>query len=70
VQGGSTTRLCEAIAGSEISLHVIGQRQRTDAPQPVLAALSGECFVERFSCLASRGPPCQYDLRHLPPRDQ
>jgi chorismate-pyruvate lyase len=55
VQGGSTTRLCEAIAGSEISLHVIGQRQRTDAPQPVLAALSGECFVERFSCLASRG---------------
>jgi chorismate-pyruvate lyase len=54
-QGGSTTRLCEAIVGSEVDLHMIAQRHCTEAPEPVRAALPGERFVERFSCLASRG---------------
>ncbi|MFZ5542189.1 MAG: hypothetical protein ACOZJZ_01430 [Pseudomonadota bacterium] len=54
-QGGSTTRLCEAIADAKLGLHVIEQRHCTDVPEPVRAALPGEALLERISCLASRG---------------
>lgn len=54
-QGGSTTRLCEAIADAKVGLHVIEQRHCTDLPEPVRSVLPGECLLERISCLASRG---------------
>lgn len=54
-QDGSTTRLCETIAGGPIQLHVLEQRACNDPPEPVRCALPGTRLIERFSCLASRG---------------
>lgn len=53
--GGSTTRLCETIAGGPIELHVLQQRACNDPPESVRCTLPGMRLIERFSCLASRG---------------
>lgn len=54
-QGGSTTRLCETIAGGPVQLHVLRQRACSDLPEAVRSALPGAAVVERFSCLTARG---------------
>ncbi len=72
-QGGSTTRLCETIAGGPVQLHVLRQRACSDLPEAVRSALPGAAVVERFSCLTARGAALLdslvYIAVHSLPRD-
>ncbi len=54
-QDGSTTRLCEAIAGGQIELHVVYQQTTRAVPAFVRSHLPGELFIERVTFLAAHG---------------
>jgi hypothetical protein len=54
-QDGSTTRLCETIAGGPVALHVFEQRIVERVPSAVSATLPGKRFIERITCLAAHG---------------
>src|SRR5947208_16677806 len=54
-QGGSTTRLCESVAGGPIALHLLHQVITTDVPVVVRDSLPGERFIERITFIASHG---------------
>lgn len=54
-QDGSTTRVCEAIAGGPIQLLVEHQRLTDDVPAEVRLELPGRQFIERYSTLAAHG---------------
>jgi len=52
---GSTTRNCEAIAGTPPEIVVGRQVITKEVPAAVRRILHGDAFIERFSCLAARG---------------
>ena len=52
---GSTTRNCEAIAGTPPEIVVGRQLITKDVPAAVRRILHGDAFIERFSCLVARG---------------
>jgi len=64
-QDGSTTRLCESIAGGPVSLHVIAQRVVDDVPAEVRAALPRASFIERITCLAAHGQVMMDNLSYI-----
>ena len=64
-QDGSTTRLCETIAGGPVSLHVIEQRVVNEVPAEVRAALPGTGFIERITCLAAHGEVMMDNLSYI-----
>ncbi len=64
-QDGSTTRLCEAIAGGPVALHVIEQRVVHEVPDAVRAALPGAGFIERITCLAAHGQVMMDNLSYI-----
>ena len=55
VQDGSTTRLCEALAGSEVSVRVFEQDVVSALPGPLQDALPGSKFIRRLSSLVANG---------------
>ncbi|HET9642341.1 MAG TPA: hypothetical protein VFP68_03050 [Burkholderiaceae bacterium] len=64
-QNGSTTRLCETIAGGPIDLHLISQRITEDVPQAVRRLLPGTRFIERFTSLAGHGEVMMDNLSYI-----
>jgi len=64
-QDGSTTRLCEAIAGGPIALLVLEQRVVRAAPREVHNALPGSSFIERITCLAAHGQVMMDNLSYI-----
>ncbi len=64
-QDGSTTRLCEAIAGGPVSLHLLEQRVVAAVPAEVRAALPGSSFIERITCLAAHGQVMMDNLSYI-----
>ena len=64
-QDGSTTRLCEAIAGGPVTLHVLEQQIAATVPAEVRSALSGESFIERITCLAAHGQVLMDNLSYI-----
>ena len=54
-QDGSTTRLCEAIAGERVSVRVLDQRVVHELPGNMAAALPGSRFLRRVIALGARG---------------
>jgi chorismate-pyruvate lyase len=54
-QDGSTTRLCEAIAGQAIQVVLHRQLKTDDVPQAVREQLGGEAWLERISSLCCDG---------------
>jgi chorismate-pyruvate lyase len=64
-QDGSTTRLCEAIAGGSVTLHVLEQRVLHAAPREVHDALPGSSFIERLTCLAAHGQVMMDNLSYI-----
>lgn len=54
-QDGSATRLCEAVAGGPIEVHVLAQQATEAVPRKVRELLPGGRFIERLSCLAAHG---------------
>ena len=64
-QDGSTTRLCETIAGGPVLLQLLEQRVVTDVPPQVSAILPGERFIERITCLAAHGQVMMDNLSYI-----
>lgn len=64
-QDGSTTRLCETIAGGPIALQVLEQRVVHVVPQEVRDALPGSSFIERITCLAAHGQVMMDNLSYI-----
>ena len=54
-QNGSTTRLCETLAGSPVTLHLLHQAVDGPVPDLVRGELPGTRFIERITCLAAHG---------------
>jgi chorismate-pyruvate lyase len=54
-QDGSITRLCEAVAGGPVELHVVHQQVTSDVPDLVRRQLHGATFIERITFLAAHG---------------
>lgn len=52
---GSTTRICEAIAQSDITVQLHLQRQTDDVPADVREHLGGERWLERVTSLHAHG---------------
>lgn len=64
-QDGSTTRLCEAIAGGPVELHVLHQQTTEQVPVPVRVQLPGTQFIERITCLAAHGEVMMDNLSYI-----
>ena len=64
-QDGSTTRLCESIAGGPVQLHVLQQRVTHEVPTVVLTALRGNEFIERCTFLAAHGQVMMDNLSYI-----
>lgn len=64
-QDGSTTRLCEAVAGGPVALHVLHQRATADVPDLVRRHLAGEQFIERITFLAAHGEVLMDNLAYI-----
>lgn len=64
-QDGSTTRLCETIAGGPVALHVLAQRTVQDVPDVVCSVLPGARFIERITCLAAHGEVMMDNLSYI-----
>jgi len=64
-QDGSTTRLCETIAGGPVTLQVLRQGISADVPDIVRSVLPGTMFIERFTCLAARGEVMMDNLAYI-----
>lgn len=54
-QNGSTTRLCETLAGGPVALHLLHQTVDGPVPDLVRGELPGTRFIERITCLAAHG---------------
>jgi chorismate-pyruvate lyase len=54
-QDGSTTRLCEALAGTPVQVCVLSQRVVDVVPAQVRKWLPGDRFIERITSLAANG---------------
>jgi chorismate-pyruvate lyase len=64
-QDGSTTRLCETIAGGPVALQVLAQRTVQEVPAVVRTVLPGTRFIERISCLAAHGEAMMDNLSYI-----
>ena len=64
-QDGSTTRLCETIAGGRVALHLLEQRVVDAVPAEVRVALPGARFIERITCLAAHGQVMMDNLSYI-----
>jgi len=64
-QDGSTTRLCETIAGGPVELHVVKQHVTSDVPAVVRRELPGEQFIERITSLAARGQVMMDNISYI-----
>ena len=64
-QDGSTTRLCEAVAGGPVQLHVVAQAVTDDVPSSVRETLAGPHFIERVTCLAAHGEVMMDNLTYI-----
>jgi chorismate-pyruvate lyase len=64
-QDGSTTRLCETIAGGSVELELISQTINAEVPAAVRGLLPGERFIERVTCLAAHGQVMMDNLAYI-----
>lgn len=64
-QDGSTTRLCETVAGGPVALHLFAQRIVETVPSAVRATLPGERFIERITCLSAHGQVMMDNIAYI-----
>jgi chorismate-pyruvate lyase len=64
-QDGSTTRLCEAVAGGQLQLRVLHQHSTEDVPAVVREHLPGSRFIERITFLAAHGEVLMDNLTYV-----
>ena len=68
-QDGSTTRLCETVAGRAVSLLLLHQATTTDVPPIVREALPGTHFIERITSLCAHGEVMMDNLTYIALQD-
>lgn len=64
-QDGSTTLLCETVAGGPVTLQLLLQQQVQDVPPIVRSVLPGERFIERVTCLIAHGQVMMDNLSYI-----
>jgi chorismate-pyruvate lyase len=64
-QDGSTTRLCEAVAGGPVTLVVLQQQTTRQVPAVVRRHLPGEEFIERITFLGAHGQVLMDNLTYI-----
>jgi chorismate-pyruvate lyase len=64
-QDGSTTRLCEAVAGGAVELHLLHQLVTREVPAIVREQLPGQQFIERITFLAAHGEVLMDNLSYI-----
>lgn len=64
-QDGSTTRLCEAVAGGPVQLQLLHQQATRQVPAAVREHLPGDAFIERITCLAAHGEVLMDNLAYI-----
>jgi len=64
-QDGSTTRLCETVAGGPVLLQVPLQRVTAEVPALVRSSLPGARFIERRVVLAAHGEVMMDNLSYI-----
>jgi chorismate-pyruvate lyase len=64
-QDGSTTRLCETVAGGAVQLRTLHQRSTDAVPPIVREQLPGERFIERITFLATHGAVLMDNLSYI-----
>lgn len=64
-QDGSTTRLCEAVAGGPVQLQLLHQQATRQVPAAVRTQLPGEQFIERITCLTAHGEVLMDNLAYI-----
>ena len=64
-QDGSTTRLCEAVAGGPVELHVLHQDTTSEVPPIVREQLPGHHFIERITFLTAHGQVLMDNLSYI-----
>ena len=64
-QDGSTTRLCETIAGGAVELHLVEQRVVDGLPPGSGGRLGGSAFIERITSLAAHGRVMMDNLSYI-----
>jgi chorismate-pyruvate lyase len=64
-QDGSTTRLCEAVAGGPVELLLIKQHVTSEVPAIVREQLPGTQFIERITSLAAHGQVLMDNLTYI-----
>jgi chorismate-pyruvate lyase len=64
-QDGSTTRLCEAVAGGPVDLVLIKQHVTVEVPAIVREHLPGTQFIERITSLAAHGQVLMDNLTYI-----
>jgi chorismate-pyruvate lyase len=52
---GSTTRLCEAVAGGPVAVQLLGQRVTQEVPAQVRQLLGADRYIERMTSLLAHG---------------
>jgi chorismate-pyruvate lyase len=64
-QDGSTTRLCETIAGGPVALQVLHQAPTADVNELVHRQLPGTRFIERITSLVAHGEVMMDNLAYI-----
>jgi chorismate-pyruvate lyase len=64
-QDGSTTRLCETVAGGAVALQVLHQQATSEVPAIVREQLPGHRFIERITCLSAHGAVLMDNLSYI-----
>lgn len=64
-QDGSTTRLCEAVAGGPVAVRVLHQAVTPDVPALVRERLPGARFIERMTSLEAHGEVLMDNLAYV-----
>jgi chorismate-pyruvate lyase len=64
-QEGSTTHLCETVAGGPVQMRVLRQRHTGEVPAIVREQLPGERFIERITFLAAHGAVLMDNLSYI-----
>jgi chorismate-pyruvate lyase len=64
-QDGSTTRICEAVAGFPVKVELLRQTVVADVPDIVREVLPGARFIERVTSLAAGGEVMMDNLSYV-----
>ena len=64
-QDGSATRLCETVAATQVTVHLVRQEEIDEVPEEVRSCLPGDSFIERTTTLVAHGQVMMDNLAYI-----